>query len=138
MSQAVYLFDPAEQTVVGIGKTTDDERDMVYVEDEELLQRDDLKAIPKAEFYEDEAVQGSVPKENQLGTQIHVRCMNFGFDTVYGIKALIPDGNTYPQTGATCQDCGENVWKEMERKNAPCDWSKKFEWAEPPDKQIPE
>lgn len=55
-------------------------------------------------FYQHDAVQDAVPQSTR-GAQVHVECMVCGFETVYGVRALIKYGrwpnerNGYPKWG---------------------------------------
>lgn len=131
----VYLFDQDSEEVVAVGQQTDE---TVVVSDENFTSFDDVAVIAARDFYLDERVQGIVP-EGTHHTQIHVECTVCGFETVFGVRALMQDTtygrtelNGYPKPKCSCDGCGENAWREVERQLGPCDWSDSFDWAEPP------
>lgn len=136
--ERVYLYDTKSEEVVGTGKQTDTG---LVISDEavEKYGSPSVVVIPKSEFYMDERVSDEVVPTQRRGTQVHVACMCCGFETVYGVRALIRSSrwdskrNGYPQRSASCRECGENAWKEVERQYGPCDWSDSFEWADPPE-----
>lgn len=134
--EEVYLFDSESETIVGEGVRN--EEGCVVVQDESLSALTQFTVIPKSGFYYHESVQEVVP-QSRRGTQVHVECMKCGFETVYGVRALIRSSrweskrDGYPQRSAGCQECGANVWKEVCRQFGTCDWSDEFEWADPPE-----
>jgi len=135
MSESVYLYDSVSEEIVGEGIRNSD--GCVVVQDSELGSIGEFVVIGKDEFYHHEDIQDVVPK-GMGRTQVHVECMACGFETVYGVRALIRDSrfemerNGYPKWHQSCQECGENVWKEIRRQSGTCDWSDTFEWAEAP------
>lgn len=134
--EEVYLFDAESELVVGEGVRN--EEGCVVVKDESLSALTEFTVIPKDSFYQHELIQDIVP-QGRRGTQVHVECMKCGFETVFGVRALIRSSrweskrDGYPKRSSGCRECGENVWKEVSRQRSPCDWSDEFEWADSPE-----
>jgi len=137
--EEVYLFDAESASVIGEGIRN--EEGCVVVQDESLSSLTEFTVIPKMEFYMHPEVQDVVP-QSRRGTQVHVECMYCGFETVFGVRALIrssrweSDRNGYPNRSSSCRECEENVWKEVQRQAGTCDWSAEFDWADPPEKNA--
>lgn len=124
------MFDPVRESVIGKAKRV--KIGDVVSEDGSLLPTAAMEVIPVDEFYDHEAVSDLVPEGSQHGCQVHVKCLNCGFETVYGLNALYGRYGSNDHPEANCDECELNVWEEVERQYSPCDWSDSFEWAEAP------
>lgn len=129
--EEVYIVDMEDETILGVGKRNESGEVVVSVDLERV---NEFEVVPVIGFYEAECLDGIVA-EGLRGTQVHVECMKCGFETVYGVKALMRERGTregYPKKA--CQECGANAWREVERQTGTCDWSDSFDWAEPPER----